>query len=160
AGVHEKMAARPPLPTATSLRSVALPVEHGGWGMLVEPLAIGLMLAPTMAGLGLALAALGAFLMRHPLKLTLLDRRRDARTPRTVLAGKVAGIYGAAALAGLAMVLAQAPAVTFVPLALAAPLGLVQLWYDARLQGRHLLPELLGSVSLGASATALMLAGG
>jgi len=156
---HEKMSG-PPLPAARpSLRAVALPVEHGGWGMLVEPLAIGLILAPTVAGLGLAVAALGAFLLRHPLKLALLDVRRGLRAPRTALAWKASAAYGAVAVGGLALVLARAPAATFVPLALAAPLALAQLRYDARLEGRHLLPELLGSVSLGASAAALMLAG-
>jgi len=29
-----------------SLKTVALPVEHGGWGMLAEPLVMGLVLAP------------------------------------------------------------------------------------------------------------------
>jgi hypothetical protein len=128
--------------------------------MLVEPLLIGMVLAPTTAGLGLAVAAIATFLVRHPLKLVLSDRRRGTRTPRTSLAAKTAAVYGAVALGGLALALARAPGAAWVPLAAAAPLGMVQLWYDARLQGRHLLPELLGSVALGASATALMLAGG
>lgn len=54
----------------------------------------------------------------------------------------------------------SAPAVTWLPVALAAPLALVQLWYDVRRQGRSLAPELAASVALGASAPALMLAGG
>lgn len=145
---------------SVSMRSVALPVEHGGWGMLGEPLLAGLLLAPTVAGGGLAVAAVGAFLARHPLKLVLSDVRRDARYPRTVLAVRVAALYSALALAGLVVAAWHAPAATWIPLLLATPLGAVQLWYDARLQGRQLAPEILGGVALGGTASALLLAGG
>jgi hypothetical protein len=155
-------AGRPVAPAtqAASLKAIALPVEHGGWGMLAEPLVMGLVLAPTLAGLGLAVAALGAFLARHPLKLALSDWRRRTRYPRTVMAAKVAAAYGSIALIGLALAVWRAPAAAWLPVLLAAPLGLAQLWYDARLQGRQLLPELLGGIALGAGASALMLAGG
>jgi len=143
-----------------SLKAVALPVEHGGWGMLAEPLVMGLLLAPTLAGLGLAVAALGAFLVRHPLKLALSDWRRGTRYPRTILAAKVAATYGLITLAGFGLAVWRAPAAAWLPVLLAAPLGGLQLWYDARLQGRQLLPEVLGGVALGAGASALMLAGG
>jgi hypothetical protein len=143
-----------------SLKTIALPVEHGGWGMLAEPLVMGLVLAPTLAGLGLTVAALGAFLARQPLKLALSDWRRGTRYPRTALAARMAAIYATFALCGLAIAAWLAPAAAWLPVLVAAPLGLLQLWYDARLQGRQLLPELLGGVALGAGASALMLAGG
>ena len=146
--------------TPVSLKTVALPVEHGGWGMLAEPLVMGLVLAPTLAGVGLTVAAIGAFLVRHPLKLALSDWRRGTRYPRTVLATRVSAVYATCALSGLALALWRAPAIAWWPVAAAAPLGLLQLWYDARLQGRQLLPELLGGIALGASASALLLAGG
>ena len=150
-----------PAPHApVSLKAVALPVEHGGWGMLAEPLVMGLVLAPTLAGLGLTIAALGAFLVRHPLKLALSDWRRGTRYPRTVLAAKVAAAYALCLLVGLVLAAWRAPAAAWLPVLVAAPLGLLQLWYDARLQGRQLLPELLGGIALGAGASALMLAGG
>jgi hypothetical protein len=143
-----------------SLKAVALPVEHGGWGMLAEPLVVGLALAPTVAGAGLTLAAVGAFLVRHPLKLALSDWRRGTASPRTRVAIAVAAAYAAVALVGLLIAILRAPAVAWLPVVAAAPLGFLQLWYDARLQGRQLAPELLGGVALGASASALMLAGG
>jgi hypothetical protein len=143
-----------------SVKSVALPVEHGGWGMLGEPLLAGLVLAPTVEGAGLAVAAVGAFLARHPLKLALGDVRRAVRYPRTALALRVAGIYGAVAVAGLLVAAWRAPVATWIPLLVAAPLGAVQLWYDARLQGRQLVPEIFGGVALGATASSLLLAGG
>ncbi len=64
------------------LRSVALPVEHGGWGLLLEPIALGLLVAPSLAGFCLSVAAAGAFLARHPLKLVMADRQRRRRLPR------------------------------------------------------------------------------
>src|SRR3954471_14681990 len=102
--------------------------------MLGEPLVMGLVLAPTLAGLGLTIAALGAFLVRHPLKLALSDWRRGTRSPRTALATRVAAVYAACALAGLALAAWRAPAIAWWPVAAAAPLGLLQLWHDARLQ--------------------------
>ena len=38
------------------LRSIALPTEHGGWGFTLEPILLGLLVAPTWAGFGLAVA--------------------------------------------------------------------------------------------------------
>jgi len=72
----------------------------------------------------------------------------------------VAGAYAVIALAGLALAISRAPATAWWPVLAAVPLGLLQLWYDARLQGRQLVPELLGGIALGATAPALMLAGG
>jgi hypothetical protein len=143
-----------------SLRSVALPVEHGGWGLLAEPLLVGLALAPTRAGAGFTLAAVGAFLARHPLKLVLADRRRGARYPRTGVAERMTAAYAAVALAGAAVALRLAPPAAWWPLLAAAPLGAAQLWYDVRHQGRRLAPELLGGAALGSTAAALALAGG
>ena len=45
-------------------------------------------------------------------------------------------------------------------MAAAAPLALAQLAYDSRLQGRQLLPELLGAVALGSVVAAEMRAAG
>ena len=47
-----------------TIRSVALPTEHGGWGFLAEPILPGLLVAPSWAGLLLSLAALAVFLDR------------------------------------------------------------------------------------------------
>jgi len=37
-------------------KAVALPAEHGGWGLLAEPVVLGLVSAPSAAGICLALA--------------------------------------------------------------------------------------------------------
>ena len=150
------IAGSPPVPWKT----VALPVEHGGWGFLVEPVVLGLVLAPSAAGFCLAGAAVAAFLVRHPLRLVLLDRRKRARYPRTALAERFVLLYGALALAlvALAAVLARSP--FWLAIVLGAPLAMVALLYDLRGRSREALPETAGGVALGASAAAIALAGG
>lgn len=154
------MRSAPTLPTTdVRLRLVALPTEHGGWGLLLEPIALGLLVAPSLAGLLLGLAAAGAFLTRHPLKVALTDWRRDKRYPRTIWAERFALLYGLGALAAFAAALLLALPF-WAALALAAPLAIVQLAYDLRKESRSLLPELAGACALAAAAPAIALAGG
>lgn len=149
---------RPSPPEAVSLRAVALPAEHGGWGLLAEPLVLALVLAPSWAGCGIALGCVAAFLLQHPLKLALSDLRRRARYPRTGLALRVATGYAIAAAFGLAAAAAFAEGPFWAPLLLAAPLAALQLAYGARNRGRSLAAELAGATALAASAPAILLA--
>jgi YwiC-like protein len=142
-----------------NLKSVALPVEHGGWGMLGEPLLLGLLVAPSWAGLGVALASLAAFLVHHPLKIALADLRRSSSQPRTAAALGFILLYSVVGAAGLALAGTGQPG-WWLPLAGAAPFALAQLVYDARNQGRQLLPELLGGVALSSVVAAEMRAAG
>lgn len=143
------------------VRTVALPVEHGGWSLTLEPVALGLLVAPSPAGFFVALAAAGAFLARHPFKIVAADRRRGRRFPRTAAAERFFLLYGLVALAsGLAAVVA-APGYSFLlPLLAALPFTSAQLAYDAAGRGRALLPELAGSFGLAATAAAIPMAGG
>lgn len=141
-------------------KSVAVPNEHGGWGMLSEPLLLGLALAPSAAGGCLAVASLAAFLARHPMKLAVSDRRRGSRYPRTVAAERMALLYAALALGAATAALAAGGSLPLLPLLAVAPLAAVQARYDVRLQGRQLVPELCGGIALAALAPAVLLAGG
>ena len=47
-----------------------------------------------------------------------------------------------------------------VPFVLAAPLFAVELWFDVRSRGRHLVPELFGAIGITAAAAAIIIAGG
>lgn len=77
-------AGAPPAPGRRStLRSVALPTEHGGWGLTLEPVLLGLLLRWSGAGLCLGVAAFVAFMARTPLKVVLVDARRRRVLPRT-----------------------------------------------------------------------------
>jgi hypothetical protein len=152
---------RLPTPQArVVVKSIALPVEHGAWGLLLEPLALGLALAPSWAGAWLAVAALFAFLARHPLKLAIADHGRRTRFPRTAWAEAFAAAYGLAAAAAAAAAFACPHAPFLIPLAAAAPLAIVQLLFDAGRHGRSLARELSGVVAASATAAMVALAGG
>ena len=145
---------------AVSLRSVALPAEHGGWSLTLEPALLGMLAAPSAAGWALAALALVAFLVRTPLKIALVDRHRRRRLKRTRLADRVAGaeLVAATVLVVVAVTTAKQP--FWWPLAAAAPLVAIELWYDIRSRSRHLVPELAGSVGVAAVAAAIALAAG
>jgi hypothetical protein len=142
------------------LRALALPVEHGSWGLLLEPIVLGLLLCPTPAGAWLAVAAVCAFLVRHPLKLVLGDRRRGTLSPRTALAARFASAYAACALAALTAALALSSPRVSVPLLLASPLAAFAALRDAAGRGRDVEAELGGAATLAASVGAITLAGG
>ena len=147
-------------PPRSRLRAVALPAEHGGWGLTAEPALLGLLLVPTIAGAFLAVAAMVAFLARTPLRFVLVDRHRGRRLPRTVLARTVLLVEGAALLALAIAAVLTADAAFWWPAAVAAPLVAVELWFDTRSRSRRLLPELAGAVGVGSVAAMIVLAGG
>lgn len=148
-------------PARVRVRPVALPTEHGGWGLTLEPAALGLLVAPTAAGALLALAALCAFLARHPLKIVAGDRRRARRFPRTALAEKFALLYSAASAASFAAAVFLAHDRRFLyAFAAAVPLAAVQLFFDLAGRSRRLLPELAGSVAMASLAACIALAAG
>ena len=142
------------------LRSVALPHEHGGWGFLLEPVLLGLLVAPSGAGGWLALSALGAFLTRHPLKLALNDGRRGKVYTRTRLATGFAVFYGLVALGAFGLAISSAMASFWWPLVLAVPFGLAQLFFDTRNRSRELVPEVCGALAMAFLAPAIALAAG
>jgi hypothetical protein len=139
-------------------QSVALPTEHGGWGLSAEPALLGLLVAPSAAGALLAAAAMVAFLARAPLRLVLVDQWRGRRLPRTDLARRVLAIE-LLVLAGLALGAAFLAEATFWwPLLIAVPLVTVALWFDMRSRSRRLLPELAATVAVAAVAPMIVLA--
>ena len=144
----------------SSIRAVALPSEHGGWGLTIEPGLLGLLVAPSMAGGCLALAALLLFVLRTPLELALVDRRRHRRLARTRLAERVAGVEGVllAALVAIAALTAE-DSRWWIPAVTAVPLVAVELAYDIRSRRRRLVPELTGAVAIAAVAAAVVIAG-
>jgi hypothetical protein len=142
------------------IKSIALPVEHGAWGFLLEPSLAGLILAPSPAAPFILLLVVGAFLARQPLKFLLGDFLQKKRLPRTALARQLALIFGAIALAGLVGILFFAPVESFVPFVAVAPVVVYLIAQDAARKSRQLLPELLAAVALASSITAFALAGG
>lgn len=159
-GTPHAAAGRPAAAERSLLHSVAVPTEHGGWGLTLEPGLLGLLVAPSAAGLCLAVAAMVAFLVRTPLKVALVDRRRGRRLARTRLAAGVAavelGVLGALSVAAVAL----AEPWFWVPALVALPLVLVEGWFEVRSRGRRLVPELCGSVGVCAVAPMIVVADG
>ncbi len=143
-----------------SLRKVALPSEHGGWSLTLEPVVLGLLVVPSLSGFALGLAALLVFMARTPIKVVLVDRWRHHWRQRSWVASAVAGVeLGVIALLGaFAMTTATAP--FWWPMALAAPLFAVGLWHDMRSRSRRLAAEFGGAIGVGSMAAAIALTGG
>jgi hypothetical protein len=146
--------------TRSPLRAVAVPSEHGGWGLTLEPALLGLLIAPSGPGAALAAAAFLAFLVRTPLKLALVDRRRHRRLDRTALAEKVAAVELLTLSVLAVLVVASAASGWWVPVVLAVPLVGTELWFDVRSRSRRLVPELTGAIGIGSVAAAIVLADG
>jgi hypothetical protein len=149
------------------MRSVAMPVEHGGWGLTLEPGILGILVAPSLAGVLLGVAALLVFLVRTPLRLVLIGRRRGPQgrsamgVARSRLATRVALVelaMLATAVVGTAW-LAVDP-LWWLPALAATPLLVLALWFDRRSRSRQLIPEVAGSVALASVAAMSALAAG
>lgn len=141
-------------------RSVALPIEHGGWGFLIEPILLGLLAAGSAAGLWLAVAGLGLFLFRQPFRIALKDWLRRKRYARTALAERFAAGFGIGAVVASALAILTRQGDFWLPVVLAVLLALVQLRYDTLGQARKLLPEVAGALALNGLAPAMAMAGG
>ncbi len=144
----------------STIRSVGLPSEHGGWGLTLEPVLLGLAVAPSVAGVLLGLIAALCLLVRTPVKTVLVDVSRDRHLHRTRVATRLAAVELATiVLLGLAtLFLAEGP--FWLPVLVAAPLVGVELWYDMRSRGRRLVPELAGAVGIAGVVASIVLVDG
>jgi hypothetical protein len=139
-------------------RSVALPTEHGGWAFVIEPLLLGLILAPGLAGLSLSIGALAAFLLRQPLKIYIKDVRNQRLVPRTYAARRFMLLYGSiTAIAGIATLLLIPSLDALLPLLFALPLFALQFTYDIRNQSRSVIAEIAGTLATGALASSIVM---
>ncbi|MAT04012.1 MAG: hypothetical protein CL424_03090 [Acidimicrobiaceae bacterium] len=144
----------------STLRAVAMPSEHGGWSLTLEPVALGLLVAWSWSGLALGVAAVLAFVARTPLKLVLVDRWRGRWLARTATAARVAAVEILVLTALVVAATVGADTRFWWPLLAAAPLVMIELWFDMRSRSRRLLPELAGTVGIGSVAAAIALADG
>ncbi|NEP83260.1 MAG: YwiC-like family protein [Okeania sp. SIO3B3] len=141
------------------LRTIALPPEHGSWGLTLEPILLGLLIAPSWAGAGLALGAFGAFLLRWPVKVAQTSRRQN-RHARMGIALRFVGLYAVITLLGFGVGIWQAGWSPLMPLLPALPFGLIFFFYDSHNQSRSWQAELAGPVAFSAMAASIALAGG
>lgn len=148
--------ANPPIglpPAAKPGLAVFLPREHGSWALVLEPMVLALLAAPSLRGLALAIAATALFLTRRPWQCLAqgkdVERARVARwlVSAGLLVATVAAIW---ALAG------QLRAVA-IPLACGAVSALVFAGLEARRQARSLTAECAGALAFCALASAVVL---
>ena len=142
------------------IKSVALPSEHGGWGFLIEPILLGLLVATSSPGVLLAIAASGVFLIHQPLKIAIKDHLKRRRPPRTIMAERFAVGYGLLAAIPVGILLLTMPSTFLIPIGLALPFAAVQLFYDAQNRSRRLIPELCGALALAMIAPAIAILAG
>ncbi len=133
--------------TGTRLHDILRPREHGAWSLLLEPVSLGLLVAPSWAGAALAGAATALFLARRPAQLAFGPtrdprHRATARTCLVALLGLIAASLAAAAqLAGLRALW---------PLLLAAPPATLFVRLDSRGETRTATAELAGAATFAA----------
>jgi hypothetical protein len=147
-------------PRTFKIRQIAIPIEHGGWSFLLEPLIAGVAVAFSVGGLWIALMTIGAFLCRQPFKVLIADRMgmKDAERAKAALAF-LAG-YASIFAIGIVGTLAVSGWRPLMPFALVLPLIAYQISNDVSRRGRQLAPELCGAVSLSASVAAIAIADG
>jgi hypothetical protein len=137
-------------------RELAWPREHGSWSLALEPLALGLLVAPSTAGTWLTLGVLAVFFAWRPLNIAVSDaqaeRRSAARRPLAVCAVVAIGSFGVAlALEGVGWLGWLLPVVAA---------GVVFLFLDLRGGGREEIAEVIGAAAFaGVPAAMAALAG-
>lgn len=139
--------------------SVALPAEHGSWGLVGEPVLLGLLVAFSPAAFLVGLGSFAGFLAHRPLKLAYGDHRRGRRYPRTALAELFAASFAVLALTCFAGALSLAGPGLLMPLVLALPLAAAFLIYDLR-PGRSWQAELAAPAAFASAVASMALASG
>lgn len=142
------------------LKTIALPVEHGGWGFLFEPVVLGLLLAPSIGGLFLSLATVAAFLTRHPLKLRVMDLRRGRVSARTHLTRNFALMYGITSLFFFLLTIKTSGSGFLLPLLIALPFALCQLVADFANKSRNLSAEIAGAIAIASVSSSILIIAG
>ncbi len=146
-------------PRKPALSGVALPAEHGSWSLVLEPIVLALLVAPSLGGLAWAVAAFALFLAYQPVSVAWSDRRRGRHFARTDVARRFAVVYLVVAALAAAAGSWQSGAAVLMPGLLALPLILLFVYYDQK-PGRSWQAELAAPTAFAASAAVIALAAG
>lgn len=149
-----------PGPRSIRVKRLILPVEHGAWGFLFEPLVASLAIAGSAGGVWIAVMIIALFFARQPLKFFLLGLVGNGHRQQTFAALRLLLIFGAVFAVSLAVAAAFTDPWVFFPFLVVAPLASYQIFCDLSHKSRELLPELTGAVAISSSAAAVALAGG
>ena len=133
-----------PAPRPLSLwRDLICPREHGSWSLAFEPIALGLLVAPSGAGGWLAVALAAVFFARRPARAALHEPRRERRHA----AYRALALCVALAGAALALAAGTMEITALAWLAPAAGAGVIFAFCDARGAGREEWAELAGATA-------------
>lgn len=124
-------------------REVVWPKEHGSWSLVLEPLALGLLAAPSASGVAFAAAALAGFFARRPLRIAV----HDAKPARRLAARRAVTALGATALAAFGIAVALAGASWLAWLLPTVVAGAAFLYFDLQQAGREQAAEMAGAAA-------------
>lgn len=143
--------------SVTDWRDVLWPREHGSWSLALEPLALGLLVAPSVGGAWVALAAVAGFFARRPLKIAALDARPERRAAARALLAVLVIAAGGFFLAACTRSGGTEWLRWLLPVTVA---GTVFLFFDLRGDGREEIAEVAGAAAFAfVPATLAALAG-
>lgn len=125
--------------------NLTLPKEHGSWSLALEPMALGMLVAPSAAGGALVCAAVAGFFLRRPFKLVLASKP----DPRIPLASVVVITLLTLAATSLLLAVDLGGVKNLWPLIPAAIAGAGFAWFDSRNECREGTAELCGAVAFG-----------
>lgn len=143
------------------ISQVSIPREHGGWGLSIEPVLLGLLVDPSWAGLCLGLMAIAMFIARTPLKVVLVDLWRKRWLQRTRVAAIIFSIESLLILVLFIASVVLAKQTSFlIFIMISIPMVLVALYFDMKSKSRRLLPELAGSIGLASMVGSIVVSSG
>ena len=127
------------------LPALMVPKEHGSWSLALEPIVLGLLLAPSLGGAWLALAVLAAFFARRPLRIALHEPERERRDDAVTALSMCAML----ALVAFALSLLSAGVAWIIWLTPVVLAGAVFVAFDIRNRGRAEAAEFFGATAFG-----------
>jgi hypothetical protein len=143
AGTMEKVLPAFRIPPLSTWRELVVPREHGSWSLALEPLAFGLIIAPSVAGGWLAVAVMAAFFARRPLRIAW-NETRPARRQDAFVSLVACGLISLLAAGAAITVGGVGPMGWLVPSMVA---GGCFLAYDLRNGGREEAAEIAGAAA-------------
>lgn len=137
-------------------RDIICPKEHGSWSLAFEPIALALLVAPSVPGALLGVSLSAAFFARRPLRSAVLERRAERRAAAWRALALCAAI-SVTAFAGAIIAGGTGWLLWLLPAAIA---GAGFAYFDARGEGREEPAELAGATAFALTPIALAAAGG
>ena len=141
-------------------QSIALPAEHGGWGLTLEPIALGLLVAPSLSGFFLALASFAGFLAYQPFRIFWKEQNKGRRSSRRVFAQRFLLVFSGISIFSLLIVILTDGWLPLLPLAAATPLLIIFLSYDLSGPKRSWQAEISASVLFSSVSAGIAIASG